>query len=70
MVKSDAMAFVLIRVGKVSQAVSQAGRWPLRTKLYNHRPFYGFFNFDIDQLGKIRRHYWKEHLKAKFEGIL
>ena len=23
----------------------------------------------MDQLGKIRRHHWKEHLKVKFEGI-
>ena len=37
-----------------------------------NRPFDGFFStFDLDKLGKIRRHHWKELLKiskiAKFE---
>ena len=34
-------------------------------------PFHGISTFDMHQLGKIRRLYWKEHLKigklAKFE---
>ena len=41
--------------------------------IYN-RPFHGFFNFDMDKLGKIHRHHWKECLKisriAKFENGL
>ena len=41
--------------------------------LFN-RPFYGFLNFDMDKLGIIRRHHWKERLKiskaAKFESDL
>ena len=41
--------------------------------LFN-RPFYGFLTFDMDKLGIIRRHHWKERLKiskaAKFESDL
>ena len=42
--------------------------------LWLNRPFYGFLTFDMDKLGIIRRHHWKESLKsskaAKFEGDL
>ena len=42
--------------------------------LWLNRPFYGFLPFDMDKLGIIRRHHWKERLKsskaAKFESDL
>ena len=42
--------------------------------LWLNRPFYGFLTFDMDKLGIIRRHQWKERLKiskaAKFESDL
>ena len=43
-----------------------------RSSKSSHRPF--FSTFDMDKLGKIRRHHWKERLKinkiAKFESDL
>ena len=42
--------------------------------LWLSRTFYGFLAFDMDKLGIIRRHHWKERLKiskaAKFESGL
>ena len=42
--------------------------------LWLNRPFYGFLTFDMDKLGIIRRHHWKERLKiskaAKFDSDL
>ena len=42
--------------------------------LWLNRPFYGFLTFDMDKLGIIRRHRWKERLKisksAKFDSDL
>ena len=42
--------------------------------LWLNRLFYGFLTFDMDKLGIIRRHQWKERLKtskaAKFENDL
>ena len=42
--------------------------------LWLNRLFYGFLTFDMDKLGIIRRHQWKERLKtskaAKFESDL
>ena len=43
------------------------GIWELSFTIID--PSTVFSTFDIDQLGKIRRHHWKEHLKVKFEGI-